>query len=312
MARRNTFKIATVLVAVAVMMAAAPAFAAQKTITNSIGMTFVQIPAGSFYMGSCIRTQETSAMAEENKKRAFLGQSPLRGSLTACPSGAALDKDAETEETPQHKVRISKAFYMGKTEVTVGQFKRYIADTGRTGLLSDYFIKANSHGDSCAVSYVSWDDAQSFVTWLNGKEGSRTYRLPTEAEWEYAARAGTKTRFSFGDSATSLGKYAWYETNAYNAGKKYAQPVGKKLPNAWGLHDMHGNVYEWCEDWCSNGYSGGDETDPEGASSGSFRVFRGGSWLGSPESCRSAYRGGNGPGGRYDNGGFRLVLLPGQ
>lgn len=322
MNRRNMFTVAVVLVAAFAMMAAAQAFAVQKTTTNSIGIKFVWIPAGSFFMGSCMVMPKSDALREKNKKRAFLGQTPLGPPALPCPSGADMDPDASTNEAPQHKVRISKGFYMGAYEVTLGQFKTYIAETGRDSLLSDDFINANRHGDSCAVSYVSWDDAQAFVRWLNGKERGKKYRLPTEAEWEYACRAGTTTRFSFGEmlpteaetfqfgvSAGDLGDYAWYEGNA-----KYAQTVGLKQPNAWGLYDMLGNVWEWCSDRFSD-YNKYVETDPNGPnkdSYGSYRVERGGCWEDSPGHCRSARRGGNSPGNRSDSGGFRLVLLLGQ
>lgn len=303
--RRTILGIALWCLVTTVFFASYSTAAEKKTVTNIIGMQFVQIPSGSFYMGSCM---ENPDMIEQNKKRKFMGQ-PL--SVTHCPSGAAIDKEARSYETPQHKVTISKSFYMGKYEVTVGQFKKYIADTGRTGLLTEEFIKANSHGDNAAVSYVSWDDAQGFISWLNGKKGVDTYRLPTEAEWEYACRAGTKTRFFFGDNETALGQYAWYNTNADHAGKKFAQPVGKKLPNPWGLYDIHGNVFEWCQDWYGD-YPSDSLTDPQGQSSGSLRVLRGGSWYGSPDYCRSSYRNLNVPGNRCDILGFRLILLPGQ
>ena len=126
------------------------------------------------------------------------------------------------------------------------------------------------------------------------------YRLPTEAEWEYAARAGTTTRWSFGDDESQLGKYAWY------GGNQYAQPVGTKLPNPWGLYDMHGNVYEWCKDWYGT-YPTGAVVDPQGPSAGSYRVLRGGTFYSYAQSVRSAYRRYNVPGYRYYIIGFRLL-----
>ena len=274
----------------------------QKSFKNSLGMEFALIPAGEFYMGSC---KESDSLKEQNKKRAFLGQSPIGA---PCPSGAGSDEDAYDSETPQHKVRIGKAYYMGKHEVTVGQFKKFISDAGRTDLLTDDFMSANSHGDSAAVSHVSWNDAQAFISWLNKKESGGTYRLPTEAEWEYAARAGTTTRYSFGNSAGSLGNYAWYDKNAYDAGAKYAHAVGQKSANAWGLYDMHGNVWEWVQDWYGeNYYSNSPATDPKGPSSGSYRVVRGGSWLLGARYCRSALRDGYDPGYRGGSLGFRLA-----
>ena len=149
--------------------------------TNSIGMRFKNIPAGSFYMGSC---KLSAADKEANKKRKFMG---LSLKTAACPSGASIDDDAGDDETPQHKVRISRGFRMGVYEVTLGQFKQYITGADRDDLLTDDFIEYNSNGDRAPVTEVSWHDAQAFIGWLNKKEGARAYRLPTEAEWEYAS-----------------------------------------------------------------------------------------------------------------------------
>ena len=123
------------------------------------------------------------------------------------------------------------------------------------------------------VENVSWDDVQEFIRRLNAREGGATYRLPTEAEWEYAARAGTTTRWSFGDDASQLGRYAWHDGNA--GGQTH--PVGQLQPNPWGLYDMHGNVWEWVQDWYGK-YASGTAVDPAGPSSGSYHVFRGGGW----------------------------------
>ncbi len=273
--------------------------------TNSIGMEFKNIPAGSFYMGSC---KLSEADKEANKKRRFLGLPPKKA---ACPSGAASDDDASDDETPQHKVTITRPFQIGVYEVTVGQFKKFILEAGRDDLLTDDFSKVNSHGDDAAVSYVSWNDAQAFIRWLNEKEGCNCYRLPTEAEWEYAARAGTTTRYAWGDSAGRAGEYAWYDKNAYDVGRKYAHAVGRKKPNPWGLYDMHGNVWEWVQDgydW--NYYRHSPAKDPKGPDSGRARVNRGGSWVNTARDLRSAYRNLNLPGDRYGTLGFRLVRQP--
>jgi formylglycine-generating enzyme required for sulfatase activity len=272
--------------------------------TNSIGMKFTNIPAGSFYMGSC---KLSAADKEANKKRKFMG---LPAKAGACPSGASADSDASDNETPQHKVRISKAFQIGVYEVTLGQFKQFIA-AGRDDLLSDDFIKYNSHGNSAAVTQVSWDDAQAFIRWLNKKEGGSRYRLPTEAEWEYAARAGTTTRYSWGNSKSQAGSYAWYGKNAYDVGAKYAHAVGTKKPNPWGLYDMHGNVWEWVQDWYGeNSYRNHATNDPKGAGSGRYRVNRGGSWYNDAGLLRSAGRSYDSPGLRGYLLGFRLVRQP--
>ena len=273
--------------------------------TNSIGMKFNTIPAGSFYMGSC---KLSAADMEANRKRLFMGM-PIN--KVNCPSGASTDSDAYDNETPQHKVHITKGFQMGIHEVTLGQFKQFIAGAGRYDLLSDAFIKSNSYGDAAAVTHVSWDDAQAFIRWLNEKEGGSAYRLPTEAEWEYAARAGTTTKYSWGNSEGQAGNYAWYSENAYDVGSKYAHAVGQKKPNPWGLYDMHGNVWEWVQDWYDDNYYRNSPTnDPKGPSSGRRRVARGGSWSHDARNLRSASRGNRSPDGRGSSLGFRLVRQP--
>ena len=166
------------------------------------------------------------------------------------------------------------------------------------------------------VERVSWNDAINYCAKLTEKEhqagrlpSEYVYRLPTEAEWEYAARAGSTARFSYGDDPgyTKLKDYAWYDSNSSST----THPVGQKLANAWGLYDMAGNVWEWCLDWYGK-YPGGNVTDPRGPASGSPRVFRGGSWDSVAWHCRSAIRYGGDPGGRYGIFGFRVVLAPGQ
>jgi len=273
--------------------------------TNSIGMKFKNIPAGSFYMGSC---KLSDADKEANKKRKFMGMAPKSA---ACPSGGETDNNAEDDETPQHKVRISKGFQIGVYEVTLGQFKQFIASAGRDDLLTDKFMTNNSRGDNAAVTYVSWNDAQAFIRWLNQKEGGSAYRLPTEAEWEYAARAGTTTRYSWGNSESQAGDYAWYGKNAYDVGGKYAHGVGIKMSNPWGLYDMHGNVWEWVQDWYDeNYYRNSPMNDPKGPDSGRGRVTRGGGWINDARNLRSAFRGFISPGVRSSRLGFRLVRQP--
>ena len=270
--------------------------------TNSIGMRFKNIPAGSFYMGSC---KLSAADKEADKKRKFMGLPP-KGA--ACPSGAGIDDDASDSETPKHKVRISRSFRMGIHEVTLGQFKQYIADAGRDDLLTNDFMKYNSHGDRAPVTNVSWHDAQGFIRWLNKKEGTQAYRLPTEAEWEYAARAGTTTRYSWGNG---IGRN---RANCDGCGsqwdKKRPAPVGSFAANAFGLYDMHGNVDEWMEDCWHDNYKGAP-TDGRawktGCDDGERAVVRGGSWYDYPSWLRSAARDRLGPSGRYGLLGFRLV-----
>ena len=170
-------------------------------------------------------------------------------------------------------------------------------------------------GDNYPAVYISWDDATEFcakLTALEHKSGkipaNQTYRLPTEAEWEYACRAGTTTAYSFGDDESSLGEYAWY---IHNSDSKLHE-VATKKPNPWGLFDMHGNVWEWCEDWHEDSLSGGN--DPKGPSAGSGDdrggpVVRGGYWSDPASYCRSALRTYYGPASRYDYGGFRIVRV---
>ena len=156
------------------------------------------------------------------------------------------------------------------------------------------------------VEKVNWADAVEFCRKLSAlpaeKSAGYVYRLPTEAEWEYACRAGTTTRYSFGDSDSELGDYAWYDKNS----GRTTHPVGGKKPNAWGLYDMHGNVWERCQDWHGD-YPSGSVTDPTGAVSGSYRVYRGGSWNFISDYCRSADRLRNSPDGRSYYLGFRVL-----
>ena len=198
----------------------------------------------------------------------------------------------EEKERPVHTVRISKPFYLGIHEVTQGQWETVMGHN-----------PSRFKGDtSRPVETVSWEEVQKFIEKLNPMEGGTKYRLPTEAEWEYAARAGSTTAYSFGDDSSQLGKYAWFGDNAGNT----TRPVGQLQPNAWGLYDMHGNVWEWVQDWYG-GYAAEPVTDPQGPTSGSDRVVRGGSWSHGAGDCRSADRSRSAPGDRYVNLGFRLL-----
>jgi formylglycine-generating enzyme required for sulfatase activity len=227
--------------------------------------------------------------------------------LVLIPAGEFLmgspnsDKDAEDNEKPQHRVRITKPFYLGKYPVTLEQ---WIAVMGND-LNHFKFLKF-------PVEHVNWDDCQAFLRQLNVKFGAGrgTFQLPTEAQWEYACRAGSTTRFSFGDDAAKLGDYAWYSVNCVTT-----QAVGTRKPNAWGLYDMHGNVCQWCADWYDKAYyAGSPSDDPPGPAKGLSRVARGGSWhnWGSwhpkEKECRSAYRSYNLPGFRFNYVGFRVCL----
>ena len=201
------------------------------------------------------------------------------------------EKGRDENEGPQHEVTISKPFYMGVTEVTQAQYEAVM------GTNPSHFKGATN-----PVEMVSWNDATEFCKKLSEKTG-QTVRLPTEAEWEYACRAGSKTRFSFGDADEGLGDYAWYNANSGNT----THPVGQKKPNAWGLYDMHGNVWEWCADWFGD-YPKGAVTDPRVRRPVQMRVLRGGSWYGDAGECRSGYRSWTTPIDRNDNGGFRVVV----
>ena len=228
-------------------------------ITNSIGMKLRLIPAGEFMMGS-----------------------------------PGTESDRDDDET-QHRVRITKPFYMGVTEVTQEQYQKVMGSN-----------PSKFKGPQNPVELVSWAEAVEFCRKLSAMPAEKTaghvYRLPTEAEWEYACRSGTTTAYGFGDDASRLGDYGWFRSNSDSS----THPVGEKKPNAWGLYDMHGGVYEWCQDWYG-AYPSGSATDPTGATSGSHRVIRGGSWISSARYCRSATRYWRTPGYRNNLLGFRVL-----
>ena len=192
-----------------------------------------------------------------------------------------------SDEQPVMQVRISKGFWLGKYEVTQSEWETVM------GSNPSKFSSCRR----CPVEQVSWEDVQQFILRLNLPEGRGVYRLPTEAEWEYSARAGTT-----GDRYGDLDAIAWY---ADNSGDR-THPVGGKAPNAWGLHDMVGNVWEWVHDWYG-AYPGGSMTDPRGPGSGSFRVLRGGGWSFGARYVRAPYRLHLDPGNRLDGLGFRLL-----
>ena len=194
------------------------------------------------------------------------------------------DDIAGDDEKPQHEVTITQGFYIGKYELTQGQWENVMGTTPWVGKNN---VQENSNNPAV---YISWEEIQTFIAALNAAEGGEVYRLPTEAEWEYACRAGTTTRYSFGDDRLQLGQYAWCSDNAFDIGEKYAHTVGTRLPNPWGLYDMHGNVWELVQDWYGS-YSSDAQTDPQGLLSGSKRVGRGGDFGLYSQSTRSAFRG---------------------
>jgi len=235
--------------------------------TNSAGMKFVLIPAGEFLMGS---------------------------------------SDGRSDDKPPHKVRITKPFYLGQYEVTVGQFRQFVNESGYADAGERWETAFPSQTDAHPVVNVSWDAAKAFCDWLSKKE-HKEYRLPTEAEWEYACRAGSAGKYCFGDDEAALGEYAWHSGNSGSQ----THPVGQKKPNAWALHDMHGNAWEWCADWYgSDYYASSPADDPQGPSSGAVRVLRGGAWYIVARLSRSANRASDSPDCRYHNNGFRVARTP--
>ena len=238
-------------------------------IFNSIGMELVLIPKGKFTMGS-----------------------------------PASEEDRYENET-EHEVTISKDYYLGVTEVTQGQYEKVI------GVNPSFWQKRvirKSDSSMYPVEQVTWEDAVEFCKELSDlpeeKKAGRVYRLPTEAEWEYACRAGSKSAYSFGESSKSLGDYAWFDGNSDRT-----HPVGEKKANAWGLYDMQGNAWEWCSDWYDE-YPKGAVSDPTGPKEGSYRVIRGGGWGYEAADCRSALRVRLTPVDRNRYLGFRLALSP--
>jgi formylglycine-generating enzyme required for sulfatase activity len=221
--------------------------------------------------------------------------------LTLIPAGEfQMGSDARDCEKPHHLVKISKLFYLGVYEVTQQQYEKVMGARPWQGKDS---VK---EGADYPAVFVSHDDAVEFCRRLSKQEGVE-YRLPTEAEWEYACRAGTSTAYSFGDDEAKLGQYAWYEKNAWLRDEKYAHRVGQKLPNRWGLYDIHGNVWEWCQDWYAPYGSEKVVSDPLGPAQGEYRVLRGGSFCYRTSYVRSAFRRINLPVNRFFNVGFRAA-----
>ena len=214
--------------------------------------------------------------------------------LALVPAGSFLMGDADT--SPVHKVALTKPFYMGKYAVTQEQYEQVM------GVNPSYFKGAKN-----PVETVSWDDAQEFCKRL-GQATKQTVRLPTEAEWEYACRAGSQTEYCNGNGVEALKKVGWcsYDGNWGSAGG--TKPVGSFQPNAWGFYDMHGNVWEWCQDWYGD-YAAKVAADPQGHVQGAYRVLRGGSWNSNPGTCRSALRSGFFPIHRDYFVGFRVVVV---
>jgi len=278
--------------------------------TNSLGMKLLFIPPGEFDMGAA--PEEVAPPPEGRRKLP-----PGKGS-----------SDHAREGKPRHRVKITKPFYLALYQVTQAEYEQVMGvnpsaftekqlDTPafQPPLLA---LEAKYRPDDRPkavgqdtrrhpVETVSWDDAQEFCRKLSAipaeRVAGRVYRLPTEAEWEYACRAGTTTRWSCGDDETGLGDVAWFANYA-----GLTHPVGQKQPNAWGLYDMHGNVNQWCADWFSEDYyQRSPPSDPSGPPAGNRRVLRGGDYGNNAFNCRSAFRLSNGPAFRYHNIGFRVA-----
>ena len=259
---------------------APPRSSLPKLLTNSIGMKLVLIRPGEFLMGS---TQAELEQYRREGKQLRLDPQDKRYDMINPWYATSVEF-----EFPQHPVRITKPFYLGIYEVTQAEYEAVVKKN------PSYFTKTRTGQDASRhpVEKVHWQDATEYCRLLSElpaeKEVGRVYRLPTEAEWEYACRAGSKGRHSFGDDPAKLGDYAWFAENA----KVQTHPVGEKLPNAWGLYDMLGNVTEWCQDaWATRFYSGSPLDDPlPNPDVSDFHMIRGGAfWLPAPM-CRSASR----------------------
>jgi len=273
------------------------------------------VPSHRFYnLGFRVARSQSETVAERRQQGAQAKPAPQVAAAERPIQLEAHSIGMKLVELPAGKftmgavtVTLTKTFLLGTTEVTQGQFKEVM---GTEPWLNQDSVQI---GEGNAATYVDWNDATAFcqkLTNLERKTGrlkdAEEYRLPTEAEWEYACRAGTTTAFSFGNDKKQLGQYAWFRANAFDAGEQYAHKVGLKKPNSWGLYDMHGNVWEWCSDyWYGKKLSGG--TDPVGPGEGSARVIRGGGWGFVSGLSQSAYRDGNVPSSRYNTLGFRVA-----
>ena len=285
----NTTKAAPVVSRLETAMAGSDKFTAEDTLAELEKL----IPSDSRMPGF---REKVTAMPGPKKIETYdLGGGVKLEMILIRPGSFMMGSDkGEENEKPVHKVKITKPFYMGKFEVTQAQYQAVMGSNP-----SSFKGEGN-----LPVETVSWDDCQTFLKKLNEKIPGKDFRLPTEAEWEFACRAGSTTEYCFGDSENNLGEYAWCTSNA---GQK-TRPVGGKKPNAWGLYDMHGNVWEWCNDYFGDKYyESSPAEDPKGADSGALRVLRGGSCYFKPLSCRSSIRNIYGPTRRYNGYGFRVL-----
>lgn len=263
---------------------------------------------------SCRKKAESSTKIQplpSNPQQGTVWDNTIGMKLGWIPQGEFMMGTPEHDEKPIHQVKISKGFYMGVHEVTQEQYQKVMGTNPSKYKGYDITMIGSNPQEvkmytNLPVEAVNWNEAVEFCNKLSQQE-SRTYRLPTEAEWEYACRAGTTTRYSFGDNDSQLGDYAWWGTNS----AKHIHPVGGKKPNPWGIYDMYGNVWEWCHDWYGKDYyASSPAIDPLGPVSGQFRVFRGGAWgIQTHLLCRSAARYSHDPNNRFDTVGFRVILV---
>ncbi len=280
---------------------AAPSFTLSSG--NGVKTVYFKVKNGA---GESAAVSDTITLNEPEETILLSGEVPLE--MVWIPGGTFMmgrypgEQESSSIEDPQRQVTLP-GFWMAKHELTKRQWVAVMGTTPWSG--EDYVL---DDLDSPAV-YVSWDDAKSFITALNGLTG-KTFRLPSESEWEYACRAGTITRFYWGDDPDyAVGNaYCWWTYNAWDVNEGYAHVVGLKLPNTFGLYDMHGNVWEWCEDDWHWGYSGAPTDGSAWVDSprGSLRMVRGGGWGDGGSYCRSARRFSNIPSDAYGTGGFRL------
>ena len=297
---------------------------------NSLGAALALIPPGEFSMGSTPEQIEAALDLLKTVPRAAPGEA----------------ERIQNEEHPQHRVVLTRPFRLGRTEVTVGEFRhfvetsKYVTETERFGGGNSSKVaetdpvkrKAlwNSPGykvtDESPVTQLTWNDMIAFCNWLSEHEkrdrcyelneqkvwarvpNANGYRLPTEAEWEYSCRAGTTMQYSFGDNVAELDDYAWFNRTAEKGKDIGARPVASKRPNPFGLHDMHGNAWERCQDYHAvDWYAKSPHEDPQGPATGVNRIVRGAGWHYFDLHCRSAYRNNYSPISRTGNTGFRVV-----
>lgn len=297
----------------------------QKQIINSLGMKLTLVPSGEFMMGNSESAENTAMFFNKAFRADFLSAEEFK------------------DECPQHRVRVTRPFYLGTHHVTRGQFRRFVEDCGyktqveklpgvwrlnretkELEFRTDYSWRnvGFQQTDEHPVVAISWNDATAFCEWLGRKE-KREYRLPTEAEWEFACRAGTNTRYWCGDDPEVVAKVGNIADAAFDAnspirnsrwrvkssdGYVFTAPVGKFKPSAFGLYDMHGNAWQWCSDWYGKDYYGkSPRDDPKGPTTGVDRVLRGSSFIAVAFHCRSSSRMRNAPVVQANHIGFRVA-----